>query len=422
MKNEDERVDFAIVTALPVERDAVLKCLDEYKKVQEDNESTYYHGYVTISDTKERYEIIVALLTDIGNLKAASVTTRIIERWNPLNVIMVGIAGGVRDKVELGDVVVAKFVCYYELAKITDKEDERRIRQFPCASLLIDRTLNLNDKWKKEIRISSSNTHLSNQPNVHFGAIASGEKVIADSKTLPQLLKKCPELKAIAMEGAGVAEAVELDSIRFIEIRGISDLANPDKNDDWHSDAANAAATFTMALLRSRPFTPYLVKKRRQQIWSLVGVLFSILTLGIILWFFNQSYPPPPNINWQDGWDVLHKQAVSLKYYGIVEGKKQGTYYYIGAKDKVGCVVVNVPGYHWFYGKTELGFFDEKKAFDSSTWIQQFDNKLLDIISIGSASNEGQEETEVLAKGSTTAGFIESRNKYQCCCLYSNFG
>ena len=183
-----------------------------------------------------------------------------------------------------------------------------------------------------------------------------------------------------------------------------------EKSDEWHGYAAAVAAAYTKALIEVLPEEGS--KKLRQKI--LVGILFFILTLGIILLFFNQSHSPSPtdehflpiievdDIDWQSNWKYLHEETKSWKYSLAKDKKQEGTYYYIDVIDKVGCAVVNVPGYHWFYGKTELGFFDEKKAFDSSTWVQQFDNKLLDIISIGSASNKGQEETEVLAKKRAT--------------------
>jgi nucleoside phosphorylase len=113
---ESERVDFAIVTALPLERDAVLEHLDGYEKIQKDNERTYYRGYVTLSKT-EKYQLLVVLLLDMGNVDAGITTTQLIERWQPSNIIMMGIAGGNEDKVKLGDVVVAKSCYYYELEK-----------------------------------------------------------------------------------------------------------------------------------------------------------------------------------------------------------------------------------------------------------------------------------------------------------------
>jgi len=97
-------VDFAVVTALKREREAVLKRLDEgYQSLQEDNEPlTYYYGHVTIPSSGERYTVVVVMLLGMGNEEAAVATTRV-KRWQPEHVLMVGIAGGVPGKVALGD-------------------------------------------------------------------------------------------------------------------------------------------------------------------------------------------------------------------------------------------------------------------------------------------------------------------------------
>ena len=79
------------------------------------------------------------------------------------------------------------------------------------------------------------------RPAVHFGPIASGGLVVADDKTMSELLEGCPKLLAVAMEGAGVGRAAMLDKDRprFLEVRGICDYADSKKNDGWHEFAAN---------------------------------------------------------------------------------------------------------------------------------------------------------------------------------------
>src|SRR6266496_2766884 len=66
-------IDFAVVTALKLEREAVLKRLDEgYQSLQEDNEPlTYYYGHVTIPSSGERYTVVVVMLLGMGNEEAA---------------------------------------------------------------------------------------------------------------------------------------------------------------------------------------------------------------------------------------------------------------------------------------------------------------------------------------------------------------
>ncbi|BAZ18987.1 putative nucleoside phosphorylase (plasmid) [Calothrix sp. NIES-4071] len=260
MKNNS--VDFAIITALRVERDAVRERLDTCEIVQDDFDPlTYYYGRVNIPGSDEYYTVVLVGLLNMGNNSAAVATTRLLQRWETKNLMMVGIAGGVREKVDLGDVVVSQFCHYYEMAKLTDEGNQQRPEQFPCDRLLFGRAYAYEaSEWKGQIRVVRPGTvQVENSlPNVHFGPIASGEKVIADAETLPRLLRDCPKLLAVAMEGAGVARAAtsHTNPPRFLEIRGISDFADAQKNDNWHVYAANAAAAFAIGLLHSRPIPP----------------------------------------------------------------------------------------------------------------------------------------------------------------------
>ncbi|AVH68381.1 SAVED domain-containing protein [Nostoc sp. 'Peltigera membranacea cyanobiont' N6] len=255
-------VDFAIITALRIERDAVRDRLDSCEVLQEDFEPlTYYYGRVSIPGSNEYYTVVLVALLGMGNNEAAVATTRLLQRWEPVNVMMVGIAGGVRGKLELGDVVVSTFCYYYEMAKLTTEGDQRRSEQFLSDRLLYGRAYAYEaSEWKGQISVLRPGTVQTENalPEVHFAPIASGEKVIADAETLPRLLQDCPKLLAVAMEGAGVARAAanHTNPPRFLEIRGISDFADAQKNDNWHGYAANAAAAFTIGLLRSRPIPP----------------------------------------------------------------------------------------------------------------------------------------------------------------------
>jgi nucleoside phosphorylase len=259
-QTEGTLVDFAFVTALPKERDAILKRLDVYKRVQADFEPLiYYRGRINIPTTNDYYEVVVVMSPEMGNGEAAITSMDVLRLCN---VMMVGIAGGVPRKVALGDVVVANSVFYYELAKITSEGEQRRGQYFRSDRLLYNRALahETND-WVRRIRTERPDPRQGGRhffPKVQFGTIASGEKILAHAETLAQLLKECPELMAVAMEGAGVARAAshQTHPTRFLEVRGICDYGNEQKNDDWQAYAAEAAAAFTISLLRSRPVPP----------------------------------------------------------------------------------------------------------------------------------------------------------------------
>lgn len=258
----EEPVDFAIITALPVERKAVVSRLTASQKVQEAGEPlTFYRGHVPIPGEAAPYSVVVTQLLDMGNLDAAAATARVLHRYRPRNVLMVGIAGGVRGEVTLGDVVVARQACYYEPAKLRPKGDEPRERQFHADAMLLGRAQHYEESdWTAQIEVArpGESAPPDSHPRAHVGTIACGEKVVADLAELARIAKVCPKMLAVAMEGAGVARAVlTVDRPpRYLEIRGISDYAGPDKTDGWHEYAANAAAAFAFGFLRSRPIPP----------------------------------------------------------------------------------------------------------------------------------------------------------------------
>lgn len=80
-------------------------------------------------------------------------------------------------------------------------------------------------------------------PKQHYGTIASGSGVVADSKLRDLIRARCGA-KCVEMEAAGL-----MDHFKCLVIRGICDLADGKKNDDWHKYAAMTAAAFARELL-----------------------------------------------------------------------------------------------------------------------------------------------------------------------------
>lgn len=262
-----DEVDFAIVTALQVERDAVRDRIEDYEVINEPADPyTYYRGKVSIPGSDASYRVVVVQLLDPGNVEAGIAATRVVQRWNPRNVLMVGIAGGVgKAGVRLGDVVVARNVYYYEPAKDTPEGEQPRADEYFSDMLLWGRARSYEAaEWRDEVEVDPPTDHAGFIPQVHFGTIASGERVVANQATLDALRQRSPKLLAVAMEGAGVARAAAVARSNFLEVRGVSDLADQAKDDRWHGYAANAAAAFVLGFLRYRPIEPLEIEEQRE--------------------------------------------------------------------------------------------------------------------------------------------------------------
>ncbi|GKU11826.1 unnamed protein product, partial [Fusarium langsethiae] len=85
----------------------------------------------------------------------------------------------------------------------------------------------------------------SPDPEIHYGIIASGNKLIKDAATRDSLFRDTGhQCLCVEMEAAGL-----MDRFPCLVIRGICDYADSHKNDRWQRYAAATAAAFAVELL-----------------------------------------------------------------------------------------------------------------------------------------------------------------------------
>ncbi|KAI1745785.1 hypothetical protein F4680DRAFT_403240 [Xylaria scruposa] len=92
--------------------------------------------------------------------------------------------------------------------------------------------------------IINRSPRLTDQPRIHYGLIASGNRVLQDSKVRDTLAREHGVL-CVEMEAAGVVNA----GLDCLVIRGISDYADAAKNNEWQEYAAASAAAYAKLLL-----------------------------------------------------------------------------------------------------------------------------------------------------------------------------
>ncbi len=176
----------------------------------------------------------------------ALATEKAITGFKPDIIMLVGIAGGVKD-VTTGDVVVGTKAYGFDAGKVLDDHLAARPDAIPYDINLIEqaRFITSQDKWEQNI------TNWNSENKVIFGPIASSDKVIASSKS-PEyavLKRNFNDTIALEMESIGFAKAAFAHrTLRMMNIRGISDLLDG-KSDAAHHLAAAQAAAFTFGLL-----------------------------------------------------------------------------------------------------------------------------------------------------------------------------
>ncbi|MRG92969.1 5'-methylthioadenosine/S-adenosylhomocysteine nucleosidase [Polyangium spumosum] len=259
-KVKPERIDFLLVTALPEERDALLRRLPGFERVvpRKDDVHVYFRAQLPVSDGAGSYRVVVLPLLGMGRVNAATATADAIKRWRPRHVVLVGIAGGVAaHRVSLGDLLISEQVVDYELQKLTEQGIEVRWSVHKASRRLYAAALNvLGNGWTQGVVVPRPG---EGAPRIHLGPIASGDKVVAVERVLTEYRNVWPSMIGVEMEAAGVASAcfAAARQPEFFMVRGVSDLADAQKNtprvEGYRAYACDVAAAYTVELLRSHP-------------------------------------------------------------------------------------------------------------------------------------------------------------------------
>ncbi|KAK5805951.1 hypothetical protein VI817_000209 [Penicillium citrinum] len=294
------------ICALSIEAAAATEMLDDKFGILEEQDAADSNTY-TLGRIGKHYVVIACLPGgQYGTTSAATVANNMLRTFSKsLRIgLMVGIGGGIPSAahdVRLGDVVIScpegtcGGVIQYDMGKIiADGEFERTgsLNSPPRALLTAVSTMRaagLTDdphypeylqnairrtaRTRKSFSRPTANSdrlfqaiydHLAsssscdgclaeweetrderedNDPQPHYGIIASGNKVIKHGQTREQLRSQTGAL-CFEMEAAGLM----LD-FPCIVIRGVCDYADSHKNKQWQGYAALAAAAYTKELL-----------------------------------------------------------------------------------------------------------------------------------------------------------------------------
>lgn len=236
--------DVLILAPLPLELKAVMRYLEQQEAPEVIDQMAYEKGY--FSGKKRRWRIVVAE-PGMENTPTALALERGIRRFRPKIALLLGIAGGVKNNVQIGDVVVGTKAYGYEAGKEGAGEFWARpsVESF-SRDLLAHATLcSRRDDWKRRAAQDAGDA------SVWFGPIAAGNKVITSkqSETYHRLKQHYENTLALDMESSGFAEALPTHrGVHGLVIRGISDLLDH-KGDDFQKTAADRAAAFAFELL-----------------------------------------------------------------------------------------------------------------------------------------------------------------------------
>ncbi|HUB76953.1 MAG TPA: 5'-methylthioadenosine/adenosylhomocysteine nucleosidase [Solirubrobacteraceae bacterium] len=161
----------------------------------------------------------VAVISGIGKTAVATTTTLLIERFGVNEVLLIGVAGAVAAGLAQGDVVVASELVHHDL-------DARPI--FPRYEVPGHGTGRLRADAALGERALAAASQLAAAEGTRAlrGPIASGDQFLGP-QALAELRARLPDVLAVEMEGAAVAQVCIEAGVPCAVVRTISDDGDP---------------------------------------------------------------------------------------------------------------------------------------------------------------------------------------------------
>tara|TARA_B100000959_G_scaffold198135_1_gene207239 strand:- start:178 stop:951 length:774 start_codon:yes stop_codon:yes gene_type:complete len=200
----------AVLCAIRQEISPLVACMNVSKKFSID-EIPFYQGDLN-------GQSLMLVQGGIGRDNAIRATSCLLESTSVDLLISAGIAGGIRQGLNVGDLVVAEHVGYTRQVDF-DVEKLQLESDFVC---------------KEEIIQLARQCSSVIESKLHLGNLLTVDKVISKASTKRRIGEQNSFL-AVEMESAAVAEVACERGVEFAAIRSISD----DIDDDLHLDYDN---------------------------------------------------------------------------------------------------------------------------------------------------------------------------------------
>lgn len=193
---------------------------------------------------------VVLALSRIGKVAAATTTAALIERFGAQRMVFTGVAGGVGDGVEMGDVVVGTGFVQHDM----DASPLFPRYQIPLTGQSVfagdaDLTARLMDA----AQLALVDGGPRGGARLHTGLIASGDRFVSgaqEAAALVAALRSAGHMPlAVEMEGAAVAQVCADHGVAFAAVRTISDRADDTAHVDFPRFVREVASLYAVKIV-----------------------------------------------------------------------------------------------------------------------------------------------------------------------------
>lgn len=244
------RPRLGIVSALAEEQNGILEQMQDRHSI-ELGSRTYTTGRLWGMDC-------VCVLARIGKVGAAATSTLLIGHFGVSHILFTGVAGGAQEGVKVGDLVLGEEFIQHDMdcSPLFPRFEiplsgRSRFQADAGMNRLLARAAQdfLAQDLAQVVPAPEREVFALHAPNLHHGLIASGDQFMDDRQQVADLRADLPDLLALEMEGAAVAQVCAEFAIPFAVIRTISDSSNENSAPDFTRFVEQVAARYAYGIV-----------------------------------------------------------------------------------------------------------------------------------------------------------------------------
>ncbi|MGT2715464.1 5'-methylthioadenosine/adenosylhomocysteine nucleosidase [Streptococcus respiraculi] len=222
---------FGIIAAMPEELKTLVEHL-EHGKEQVVLGRTYYTGSIG------QHEVVL-IQSGVGKVMSAMSVALLAQQFQVDVIVNTGSAGAIADGIAIGDVVIAQQLAYHDVDLTAFGYEYGQMSAQP-----------LYFEADKDLVAQMQQILSREETRVHLGLIATGDSFIAGQDKIAAIKAHFPNVLAVEMEGAAIAQAAQSVGLPFLVIRAMSDTAQGDANITFDEFIIEAGKRSAQALIR----------------------------------------------------------------------------------------------------------------------------------------------------------------------------
>ncbi len=181
---------------------------------------------------------VVLLKSGIGKVNAAVSTTLLLSQFQPEYVINIGSAGGFDADLQVGDVVISDQVIHHDVDVTAFGYVMGQVPNMPATYAA---NTDLVNQAKKALQSVT-------QVQAKVGLIGTGDSFMNDPVRVEAVRAIFPELVAVEMEAAAVAQVCFKFGTPFVVVRSLSDIAGKESSQSFEEYLQVAAENSSLMI------------------------------------------------------------------------------------------------------------------------------------------------------------------------------